>query len=398
MMYTDIVREEIIKKDKYGQRPAIDAAWITKALDRIIEKINQNIELFGDRFPSSATKELRYELQDGNFDWTEGFWSGMLWLAYEVTRDVKYRSLAERHIDSFLDRLEKRIKTETHDLGFLYILSCVSAYKVTGNQKARKTALLAADLLLERYHPKAGIIQAWGNLNDPERRGRMIIDCNLNVPLLYWASEETGDKKYFTAANEHIHQAAEYLVRQDASTFHTYFMDVETGMPLQGKTHQGYSDDSCWARGQAWAIYGFALNYLYTKDTTLLEVSKKTANYFLNRLPEDDVCYWDLIFIEGAQYRDTSGAAVAACGLLEISKHLPIIDEDINYYQNAALWIIKSLEENYATANDETQNGLLLHALYNFGRNMGIDESCLWGDYYYFEALVRISRAWNLYW
>ncbi|MDF2636025.1 MAG: glucuronyl hydrolase, partial [Pelosinus sp.] len=340
---------------------------------------------------------LRYAVQDSNVEWTEGFWTGMLWLAYDVTKDEKYRQIAKAQLKSFKERVEKRIKTNTHDLGFLYMLSCVQAYKVTGDEEAKETALLAADLLMERYQPEAKILQAWGDLNDPEKQGRMIIDCNLNLPLLYWASEETGNKKYFNAAYEHIQQAAKYLVRQDASTFHTFYMDVKTGEPIKGKTHQGYSDDSCWSRGQAWAIYGFALNYLYTKDNSLLELSKKVTNYFLNRLPDDQVCYWDLIFTEGEQYRDTSGAAVAVCGMLEMMKHLPLLDSDVTYYKNAAMLIVKSLEENYATQENETQNGILLHAVYNMGRNMGIDESCLWGDYYYFEALVRMSKIWNLY-
>jgi len=389
--------EEIIEKAKYSNQPAIDGVWIQTAIDRILQKIDQNLTRFACQFPAPATENLHYAVQEGNVEWTEGFWTGMLWLAYDVTKDEKYRQIAEVQLQSFKERAEKRIKTNTHDLGFLYTLSCVFAYKATGNKEAKATALLAADLLLERYQPEAKILQAWGDLNDPEKQGRMIIDCNLNLPLLYWASEETGNKEYFDIANQHIHQAARYLVREDASTFHTFYMDVKTGQPITGKTHQGYSDDSCWSRGQAWAMYGFVLNYVYTKDKTLLELSKKVTNYFLNRLPDDQVCYWDLIFTDGDQYRDTSGAAVAVCGILELIKHLPVLDEDVTYYKNAALLIVKSLEGNYATQADETQHGILLHAVYNMGRGMGIDESCLWGDYYYFEALVRLSKIWSLY-
>ncbi len=140
------------------------------------------------------------------------------------------------------------------------------------------------------------MIQAWGDLNDPARQGRMIIDCNLNVPLLFWAANETGNAAWREAATRHLAQAARYLVREDASSFHTFYMDVHSGQPLRGDTHQGFSDSSCWARGQAWGIYGFALGFRHTGDTTQPELARKLAHYFLNRLPEDFVCYWDLIF------------------------------------------------------------------------------------------------------
>lgn len=197
-----------------------------------------------------------------------------------------------------------------------------------------------------RYFDKAKIIQAWGDLSDPENRGRMIIDCCMNLPLLYWAAEITGDKKYFKAAKNHANQAAEYIIREDASSFHTFYMDVETGEPRFGKTAQGFSDNSCWARGQAWGIYGFALSYKYTNDIKLIELDEKVANYFLNRLPQDCICCWDLIFTGGAQERDSSAAAIAACGLLELSKHLPLEDIMKKIYENAAVNIVKSLAED----------------------------------------------------
>jgi unsaturated chondroitin disaccharide hydrolase len=296
-------------------------------------------------------------------------------------------------------RAEKRLYTDTHDLGFLYSLSCVAAYKLTGNEDAKRTALLAADLLMERYFDKAGIIQAWGALDDPEQQGRMIIDCNLNLPLLYWASEVTGDSRYADAARSHVLKAAQYIVREDASTFHTYYMDVNTGAPKYGRTHQGYSDDSCWARGQAWGIYGFPLSYIYTGDTELLELTKKVTNYFLNRLPEDLVAYWDLIFTEGTeQERDSSSPAIAACGMLELAKHLPLIDPSKRLYENAALHLVKALADNYTADSAPDSNGVLIHAVYNKPRGMGIDECNIWGDYYYFEAIVRLMKDWKLYW
>lgn len=400
MSYTKFLKEEIIQPERFTGQSKVTDVWVEDAINQIIKKIDQNLERILNDFPSASTINSKYQIVKGEeVDWTEGFWTGMLWLAYEVTGDKKYRQIAELHVESFKERVEKQFKTNTHDLGFLYSLSCVSAYKITGNEDAKKGALLAADLLIKRYHPKAKIIQAWGDLNNPEERGRMIIDCNLNIPLLFWASEVTGEKKYFDVAQNHIEQAAKYVVREDSSTFHTFYMDVETGKPIKGNTHQGFSDDSCWSRGQAWGIYGFSLNYVYTKNESLLELSKKLTNYFLNRLPEDHVCYWDLIFTDGTeQERDSSAAAIAACGMLEIVKHLPLLDKERRIYENATITILKSLSENYSSKETEEDHGVLLHAVYNKGRGMGIDESCLWGDYYYFEALVRLKKTWNLYW
>jgi unsaturated chondroitin disaccharide hydrolase len=322
----------------------------------------------------------------------------MLWLAYEITGKEIYRQTAEAQLASYEKRITAGINTDTHDLGFLYTLSCVAAHKLTGNVLAKQTALKAADLLMTRYFKTARIIQAWGDLNDPNQRGRMIIDCCMNLPLLYWASLITGDSKYFGAAFNHARQAATYLVRDDASTYHTYYMNVETGAPVYGKTAQGFADNSCWSRGQAWAMYGFPLSYIYTHDPELIAVNKKICNYFLNRLPDDEVCYWDLIFTKGSEERDSSAAAIAVCGLLETAKRLPLSDPLRRIYENAALKILKSLIENYTTKNHPESNGILLHAVYSKPGKWGINECCIWGDYFYFEALVRVLKNWRLYW
>lgn len=374
----------------------LDGAWVDAALREAVDRIDRMLPRFTAEFPSAATEKGIYRPVE-KVDWTEGFWSGILLLAYEVTGEEKYRRVAEGLLPRFRERLDRKIKVETHDLGFLYTLSNVSYYKLTGSAYARESALAAAGLLLRRYSEKAEIIQAWGNLDDPEKQGRMIIDCNLNLPLLFWAGRETGDRAYADAAGKHLKKAAEYLVRSDASTFHTYYFDVHTGEPLKGTTHQGYSDTSCWSRGQAWAVYGFALNYEYTRDAALLELSKKTANYFLNRLPADFVCYWDLIFTEkDRQYRDSSAAAIAVCGLLELIKQHPILDADCALYRKAVFALMESLRRKYLTQGGE--DGFLRHSVYNYPRKMGIDEASLWGDYFYLEALVRMKQVWNRYW
>jgi unsaturated chondroitin disaccharide hydrolase len=330
-----------------------------------------------------------------NTEWTNGFWTGMLWLAYEITGDMRYRDAAHRHTLSFKQRLNQRINVDHHDLGFLYTLSCVSAHKLTADEEAKQTALEAAGLLLQRYLPSAGVIQAWGDLSDPAQRGRMIIDCNLNLPLLYWAAGITGSPRFYRAADMHILRAATHIVRNDASTFHTFYMDAITGAPLYGKTHQGYSDNSCWARGQAWGIYGFALVHRYRRAPALLNIAKRLANYFLNRSPEDGVCYWDLYFTSGPEEKDSSAAAIAACGLLALARSLPAAEREP--YEAAARTIIQSLSRTYLS-DSPGAHGVLKHAVYHMPNRIGVNESCIWGDYFYLEALVRLTRDWRPYW
>lgn len=370
---------------------------LAEARQRVLKKIDRNRVKFEGKFPAETCENNHFALTE-NVEWTTSFWSGQLWLAWEMTGEAKYRLAAEQHIHSFGNRIANRIDTATHDLGFLYTLSCVSAWRLTGNREARGFALLAADALMERFNPQSGIIQAWGNLSDPEQAGRMIIDCNMNLPLLYWATEQTGEPRYAEAARRHAQQAANYIVRPDASTFHTYYMDTVTGEPRFGNTHQGYADDSCWSRGQAWGIYGFLLSYRYTGDKEMVELSRRLAHYFLNRLPEDDVCHWDLALLGTDQPRDSSAAAIAVCGLLDLTQALPATDETRAYYEEMALRIMASLTANYLAADDEDCDGLLKHSVYHMASGKGVDQCSSWGDYFYVEALVRLTQCWKPYW
>ncbi|MCW2479325.1 glycoside hydrolase family 88 protein [Candidatus Symbiopectobacterium sp. NZEC135] len=396
-MLNNIVKESLhgMADEPHDSRQFYDE--LISAREHVLKLISRNLTDFGDRFPAETCVNGYYPLTE-NVEWTTSFWTGQLWLAWEMSGDDRYRAMAERHVRSFGLRIAGRHDTNTHDLGFLYTLSCVAAWRLTGNTEARGFSLLAADALLERFHDKARIIQAWGDLSDPDQAGRMIIDCNMNLPLLYWASEQTGDKRFAEAAYEHARQAARYLVRKDASTYHTYYMDITTGAARYGNTQQGYADDSCWSRGQAWGIYGFTLSYLYTGDRELLELAKRLANYFLNRLPEDGVCHWDLALLGTDALRDSSSASIAVCGLLELCKHLPVTDPERAHYLHAAQHIMSSMTRDYLARLDDPCNGLLKHSVYHLASHKGVDECASWGDYFYVEALVRMLQSWKPYW
>ena len=389
--------EPINRKAEYEAAGFLTREEVTAAMDRVADQVRCNMEYFGTRFPSSATRNQTYGVID-NIEWTDGFWTGLLWLCYEYTGDDAFKNLALKNVDSFLNRVEKRIELDHHDLGFLYSLSCVAGYKLTGSAEGRKAGLLAADKLMERFQEKGGFIQAWGELGARDNY-RLIIDCLLNIPLLHWAFLETGKPVYRNAAMRHYEAACNNVIRDDASAYHTFYFDPETGEPLKGVTRQGYSDDSAWARGQAWGIYGIPLNYRYVKDDSAFNLFKGMTNYFLNRLPEDEVCYWDLIFTDGSnQSRDSSAAAIGVCGLHEMLKYLPEVESDKNTYRHAMHCILRSLMERYTAPEIKPGNPVLLHGVYSWHSGKGVDEGNIWGDYYYMEALMRFYKDWNLYW
>jgi unsaturated chondroitin disaccharide hydrolase len=371
--------------------------WLQPQVHFVLNKTRQNEQEFEYLVPPAASVHQIYKPEE-NIDWTASFWVGMLHLAKELTTSDEFDGTIDKQMQSFRKRLDNEMELETHDLGFLFTLSAMANYKITHNEDSEEMAMEAADLLMKRYSKKAKIIQAWGDLSNPDERGRMIIDGLMNLPLLYFASEVTGDSSYKEAAYNHAKQTQKYIVRPNYTTFHTYFFDTETGEALYGKTAQGYSDDSCWARGQAWGIYGFTLSYLYTGDLSFLESAKHVADYFLDNLPKDNVCYWDLVFNDGSkQERDSSAAAIAVCGLLELAKQLPITDEKVEHYQEAAKAIMKSLAKSYTTLGTNS-NGLLLHGVYDKNSDKGVDECMIWGDYFYMEALIRLSQSWYKYW
>lgn len=389
--------------------PAWDQAGVDTgaAIAVALATIRRNIARFGDSYPDDTTADGRYLLRPAtggvpegdNRGWTTGFWPGMQWLAWELTGQEEFRDAAVRHAADFARRIAAGCDIDTHDLGFLYTLSSVTAWQLLGLGTARDAALQAADHLMGRFLPAAGIIQAWGDLADPAQRGRTIIDSLMNLPLLTWAGQQTGDPRYANAVRRHTGQLREHMLRADDSTFHTYYWDVETGQPRFGATAQGARDDSCWARGQAWAIYGFALNYRATGDPLLGDASARCADYFLDHLPADLVPCWDLAYPgDSGALRDSSAAAIAVCGLLELSG----LDRDADratHYRQAADDILDSLIAGYTPDPPGASDALLLRGVYDMPKGIGVDEGTLWGDYFYLEALARRTRpGWRPYW
>jgi len=385
----------------FPDKKAITSEEIKAALDFASGQVIRNLPEFTYKFQKAYSENNFYQPTE-NEDWTTGFWTGEIWLAYEYTGDDRLKKAGEVQITSFLNRIDQKIDVDHHDMGFLYSPSCVAGYQLIGSETGREAAIKAADQLITRYHPIGEFIQAWGPMDAPGHY-RLIIDCLLNLPLLYWATQETNDPKYREIAQKHIHTAISNVIREDYSTWHTYFFHMETGTPDHGATCQGYRDGSAWARGQAWGIYGTALAYKYTKNPEYIDIFKRVTEYFLEHLPADLVPYWDLEFGEGsAEPRDSSSASIAACGMLEMTKYINA--EDAKHYESLARKIMKSLVDDYAVKDAETSNGLVLHSTYsnhspyNTCNHYGVDECNIWGDYFYMEALTRLLKEWKLYW
>jgi unsaturated chondroitin disaccharide hydrolase len=370
-----------------------------QAIESALRITKANVERFGDRYPHvSVNSSRKYEIRE-NMGWTSGFWSGILWLSYEYSGDSVFREAAARTVVSFRDRVRRNYDLDHHDIGFLYTLSSKAQWILEGDEDAKRLTVEAADRLMKRWRESMYIFQAWGPKEDPTNGGRMIIDCLMNLPLLHWASRQTGDPAYGEAAALHTEKSRRFLVRGDDSSYHTFWFDPQTGDSLRGGTHQGDRDGSTWTRGQAWGIYGFALAYRYLRRAEHLETAKRLAVYFANRIPEDGVVFWDFeVPQEPGTHRDSSASAIAACGMLEICDLLTAEDPLYDKLLNAARRSMEGLVKHYSTVGEDNPEGLLNHGSYTVKRGISPDDYTIWGDYFYLEALMRLERGIPGYW
>ena len=386
---------------KNYQNHAMTDAEARQALADACKQVETNLPLYTYQCQNHSSVNDIYP-GCANNQWTCGFWPGEIWLAYEATGDEKFKTAALIQVDSFADRIARKVEVDHHDMGFLYSPTCVAAWKLVGSETGKNAAIAAADQLLTRYQPSGRFLQAWGTMDDPGNY-RYIIDCMLNVPLLYWAAQGTGSDHYREIAAAHTATTLANSFRPDGSTYHTFFMNPD-GTPKGGRTCQGYKDDSFWARGQAWGVYGTAVGYRYTKREEYIGYFKRVTRYFLEHLPEDLCPYWDLGFGDGDdEARDSSSAVIAVCGMLEMSKYLG--EEDARYYTSAARKLLRQMIVKYSVKDPEKSNGLLLMGTYskkspyNTCTEAGVNECVIWGDYFYMEALHRLlTPDWKIYW
>jgi unsaturated chondroitin disaccharide hydrolase len=362
-----------------------ESEWVNIVYEKLLAKISQECDRMGDKIPYIANegKYIDYGEQDISF-WTNGFWAGILWQMYAATGDEKYRKSAVG-VEQRLDVAMIEFNGLHHDVGFMWLHTAVANYRLTGNETAKLRALHAANLLTGRYNLNGRYISAW-NENRP---GWMIIDCLMNLPLLYWAAEESQDPRYTHIANSHIDTTIKLLIRPDGSAHHIAVLDPMNGQLLEHPTGQGYASGSSWSRGQAWTIYGFAMNYHHTGDPRYLDIAKSTAHYFLANISQTG-------YIPRVDFRaptqpeqwDTTAGVCAACGMLELSKHVE--DYEKQLYINGALSILRAIEENYCDWNVET-DGIVGGGTVAYHREEETNVPIIYGDYFLLEAITRLK-------
>lgn len=373
---------------------------VKSAADKAMEIIERSMPAYasGTVYPLDY-KDGKYTLvPNGEGIWVEGFWTGELWLSYELSGNEKFRELAEKNVSDFIKRMDDNNNIDWHhDIGFLYSPSCVAAYKLTGSQAARKVSEEAAYLLNRRFRLKGNFIQSAGIETD-EPKYKFIIDTMLNLPLLFWAADTTGREMYRERAIKHAETARKYTIRPDGSTYHHFLMNIKNGEPLRGHTWQGFSDESCWSRGQSWMVYGAAIMYAYTGDESWIDTFETVTDYFIDHLPDDYVSHWDFDVIgTGDEDRDSSATAITVCGILEMANHIGTNVRKMPIYIETAKKMLASLIDNYAVKPESGKDGLLDATM--GAKPFGTVPGCRpYGDYYYMEALVRALIPWQMYW
>lgn len=362
----------------------------TQRLDYCVGQAAKTLDTFGSygRLPRSILKNETQWKQISSSDWCSGFWPGILWYVYEYTKDVQWKTKADGFSQP-LKRLAYR-KASDHDLGFQLFTSYGNGYRLTKDTSYRRLLLAAADTLATLFNPKVGTILSW-----PFRQSRLshntIMDNMMNLELLFWASKNGGQKRLYDIAVQHALTTMNNQFRADNSSYHVVIYDTITGKKVKGITYQGYSDSSMWARGQSWAIYGFAMCYRESGKPAFLETAQKAADIYLKRLPEDLIPYWDFDDpdIPNAP-RDASAAAVTASALLELSV-LSKNQSKAKIYRQKAEQMLNALSLP-AYQSGARNSAFLLHSTGNKRSNGEVDASIIYADYYYLEALLRLQK------
>jgi unsaturated chondroitin disaccharide hydrolase len=360
-------------------------ALLDDAAQRLVQRVRTTAKEMDGRFPHAAAPDTGLWHEKAGGAWTDGFWPALCWLAYEVTRDERFRDWA---VEAGL-RLRSREKQQSHDIGFLFYYGAVRGWLTTRDPRLKEMGLRAADRLASMFHSTAGVIPVGSHAEVSSGLDDVTIDCMMNLQLLWWAARETGEGRYRQVAISHAERTAAWHLRSDGSCFQSVHFDRATGQPCDKHTHQGWSSDGCWSRGLAWCCYGFLEAYRATSRPDFLAVSRRALDYHLRHAPPDEVTFNDYSDprIPTAP-RDTSAAAILASALLELSE----TDVTCARAAPAAERMLAALVTGYLTPVDERDArppGMLLEGCYNERTGEAPAHELIWGDFFLFEALVR---------
>jgi unsaturated chondroitin disaccharide hydrolase len=320
------------------------------------------------------------------YDWKSGFWPGILWYTYEYGHDNEILKQAERFSEALFPLVNR--SPQNHDLGFQIYCSLGNGYRLTKNPGYKELMLRAADSLATLYNPVVGTICSWPYMKQWPHN--TIIDNMMNLELLFWAAKNGGSKDLYDMAYRHAEVTMQNQFREDFSTFHVVVYDTLSGKKLQGVTHQGYGDETMWARGQAWAVYGFTMAYRETKNEKFLRTAVKAVDLFIKNIPEDYVPYWDFDAPNiPDEPKDASAAAIVASALLELQEYVE--PRKSKFYKDTAVKILTSLSSDLYQSRD-INSAFLLHSTGHRPKGSEVDASIVYADYYYIEALMRLDK------
>lgn len=358
-------------------------AWIEEVWAKINKKLLRVAVERRGTLPYTTDENGKYD--DKNQTdvswWTNGFWPGMMWLMYDATKNEEYKLTAE-NAEKLLDKALENYDDLHHDVGFMWHISAGANYRLTGNRASFVRNIYAANTLASRYNLKGGYIRAWNG----DATGFAIIDCMMNIPLLYWASKETGDDRYKHIAVSHADKTLKYHVREDGSIHHIVNYNPENGEVVDVKGGQGFGVGSSWSRGQAWGIYGFTLSYIHTNEERYLDTAKKIANYFIAACCDDYLPKSDFRSPKEPVLYDASAGLIAANGLIELSKVVSEYEKDM--YYNAALKLIEAIVDNFADWSDES-DAIVTHCSEAYEKQKHL--TLVYGDFYLVEAINKLK-------
>lgn len=365
--------------------------WIDSVWEKLQKKMPYAVEKAqGLSFIPYTVKDG--EWQEGPMDgicwWTNGFWPGLCWQMYLATKDERYRLEAVRG-ETMLDEAFNEFDHLHHDLGFMWLISSGVHYRLTGNDLSRKRTLLAANLLAGRYNPN-GFIRAWNT----DRTGWAIIDCMMNLNLLYFAAEHTKDPRFSQIAVNHADTVLAHFVRADGSVEHIVVFDPETGAVVDKLGGQGIAPGSAWSRGQGWAVYGFVLSYLHTGLVRYLDAAKRIAHFFIANVQDDWLPDCDFRAPKAPAVKDDCAGGLTACALIELAKIVP--ENEKAFYLNAAIAMLRAMDERHADYSRRSP-AILTHCT---GAYHGSDHhiAMVYGDYYFVEAMNKLRGETMLFW
>ncbi|MGN0162974.1 MAG: glycoside hydrolase family 88 protein [Candidatus Ornithomonoglobus sp.] len=372
-----------------------DKKWISEVREKLEIKLCAECERMRGKIPGELDSEGKYTDADNIFWWTNGFWAGILWQMYKATGDDMYKNEA-RITEKRLDKALEGFEGLDHDIGFMFLHTAVADYRLTGDKEAYRRGMHAATILAGRYNPLGGYIRAWNPAYDTVNGtiGLTIVDTLMNLPLLFWAYNETGDIRFKAIAEAHADKALNYTLRPDGSSNHKVIFDPETGEYIKSDAGQGYETGSSWSRGLSWAIYGMALASQYTGRVDFLDAAKRSAHYFL-------ACSAMTDYIPLADFRapaepvvyDTSAGLCAACGMLEIAEQCGDFEKPL--YIDGAIKLLHAITDkccDWTPENDAITN----HSTraYHDGRHIHL----IYADYFLTEAILRLTGEGFLIW